>query len=89
MQTRRLTGKLLGVELYLERSIPGGSNLVCFFISLHCYKNDSELTLNIDDYPNSPYPTPAFGIVGIAIQTTPLFDLTCPASSKRSIEFSA
>jgi len=43
----------------------------------------------LDDYPTSPYPTPAFGIVGIAIQTTPLFDLTCPAPSKRSIEFTA
>jgi len=36
----------------------------------------------LDDYPTVP--TPAFGIIGTALVTTPLYNLTCPSSSGSS-----
>jgi len=32
---------------------------------------------------------PNFGVVGTSIGNAPLYDLTCPASSKRSVAFNA
>ncbi|TID19034.1 GPI-anchored cell wall beta-1-3-endoglucanase EglC [Venturia nashicola] len=67
----------------VAQAVASAENARKFWTSVGCnqlFDKTNVWWFQLDDYPTSP--NPAFGVVGTAISTTPLFDLSCPTTTK-------
>lgn len=66
----------------VAQAVASADNARTFWTSVGCNSLFDKINVwwfQLDDYPTSP--NPAFGVVGTAVTTTPLFDLSCPSTT--------
>lgn len=64
------------------QAVASAANARAFWEAVGCntlFDKINTWWFQLDDYPTTPIP--AFGVVGTAISTTPLYDLSCPSNT--------